>query len=177
MNSVLVVVVEHIWNGTCCSLLRLEISATTTEWPPYVFTVLSNSDVQHLSSLCCLPLFYIKAWELQDLNLSIYEAATMHAQLFLMFNYYLRSHTPVRWLVFELISPAGAGLMWEKNTVDWLISPGWNQQANRVIDITLKIMEHYLFLFSMVFLPRGDWLVMYMFIAQSTVLVFRSHAT
>ena len=56
------------------------------------FTVLSNSDVQHLSSLCCLPLFYIKAWELQDLNLSIYEAATMHAELFLMFTYYLRSH-------------------------------------------------------------------------------------
>ena len=42
---------------------------------------------------------------------------------------------PVRWLVFGLISPAGAGLLWEKNIVSWLISSGWNQQANRLIDI------------------------------------------
>ena len=36
----------------------------------------------------------------------------------------------VRWLVSGLISPAGADLLWEKSTVDWLISHGWNQQAN-----------------------------------------------
>jgi len=36
----------------------------------------------------------------------------------------------VRWLVSGLISSAGAGLLWEENTVGWLISPGWNQQAN-----------------------------------------------
>jgi len=54
--------------------------------------VLSNSGGQHLSHLCSLLLFYIRPWELQDRSLSIYEAATMHAQLFLMFNYYLRSH-------------------------------------------------------------------------------------
>ena len=44
---------------------------------------------------------------------------------------------PVRWLVSELISPADAGLLWEKNTVGWLISPGWNQQANRLSVVTL----------------------------------------
>ena len=37
---------------------------------------------------------------------------------------------PVRWLISGLISPAGAGLLWEENTIGWLISPGWNQQAN-----------------------------------------------
>ena len=36
----------------------------------------------------------------------------------------------VRWLVSGLISPAGTGLLWEENTVDWLISPAWNQQTN-----------------------------------------------
>ena len=40
---------------------------------------------------------------------------------------------PVRWLVSGLISPASAGLLWEENIVGWLISPGWNQQANRLI--------------------------------------------
>ena len=42
------------------------------------------------------------------------------------------SRQPVRWLVSGLTSPAGAGLLWEKNTVPWLISPDWNQQANRL---------------------------------------------
>jgi len=40
---------------------------------------------------------------------------------------------PVCWLVSELISSAGAGLLWEENTVGWLISPGWNQQTNMLI--------------------------------------------
>jgi len=40
---------------------------------------------------------------------------------------------PIRWLVSELISPAGVGLLWEKNTVGRLISHGWNQ-TNRVIE-------------------------------------------
>ena len=40
-------------------------------------------------------------------------------------------YRPVRWLVSRLINLAGAGLLWEENTVGWLISPGWNQQANR----------------------------------------------
>ena len=35
-----------------------------------------------------------------------------------------RDTRPVRLLVSELISTASAGLLWEKNTVDWLISPG-----------------------------------------------------
>ena len=34
---------------------------------------------------------------------------------------------------FWLISPAGAGLLWEKSTVGWLISFGWNQRANRLV--------------------------------------------
>ena len=38
----------------------------------------------------------------------------------------------VCWLVSGLISPAGAGLLWEENTVGWLISSGWDQQANRL---------------------------------------------
>ena len=39
---------------------------------------------------------------------------------------------PVRWLGSGLISPVGADLLWEKNTIPWLISPGWNQQTNRL---------------------------------------------
>ena len=39
---------------------------------------------------------------------------------------------PVRWLVYRLISSASAGLLWEENTVEWLISPAWNQQTNRL---------------------------------------------
>ena len=39
----------------------------------------------------------------------------------------------VRCLVSGLINPVDADLLWEKNTVGWLISPGWNQQTNRLI--------------------------------------------
>ena len=39
---------------------------------------------------------------------------------------------PVRWLVSRPISPADADLLWEKNTISWLISPGWNRRANRL---------------------------------------------
>ena len=46
---------------------------------------------------------------------------------------------PIRWLVSGLISPTGAGLLWEENTVPWLISLGWNQQANKLIDVNKLI--------------------------------------
>ena len=34
------------------------------------------------------------------------------------------------WCWFGLV---GAGFLWEKNTVGWLVWAGWNQQANRLI--------------------------------------------
>jgi len=51
----------------------------------------------------------------------------------ILYSFLLANIQPVRWLVSGLITLAGAGLLWEKNTVPWLISPGWNQQANRLI--------------------------------------------
>ena len=63
----------------------------------------------------------------------------------------------VRWLISGLIRSAGAGLLWEKNTVGWLISPGWNQQTNRLLiwSITPKpphIYETYSFYLQLLFL-------------------------
>jgi len=38
---------------------------------------------------------------------------------------------PIRWLVFDWFELTGAGLLWEKNIIDWLIWTSWNQQTNR----------------------------------------------
>ena len=37
-------------------------------------------------------------------------------------------------IVSGLISPADAGLLWEKNIVPWLISPDWNQPTNTHVE-------------------------------------------
>jgi len=37
---------------------------------------------------------------------------------------------PVRWLISRMISSTSASLLWEKNTVSWLISPNWNLHTN-----------------------------------------------
>ena len=37
---------------------------------------------------------------------------------------------PVRWLISRMISSTSASLLWEKNTVSWLISPSWNLRTN-----------------------------------------------
>ena len=52
---------------------------------------------------------------------------------------YCAVYEPVRRLVSGLISPACAGLLWEENTVSWLISPGWNKQANMLIHTRWKL--------------------------------------
>ena len=52
---------------------------------------------------------------------------------------------PVRWLVSRLISSAGAGLLWEENIVGCLISPGWNQQTNRLIMTKKQSIDHMMF--------------------------------
>ena len=36
---------------------------------------------------------------------------------------------------------AGAGLLWEENTVDWLIWAGWNQQANMPVCLKLQNIQ------------------------------------
>ena len=52
-------------------------------------------------------------------------------------------------VVSGLISQDGIGLLWEKNTVDWLISAGWNQQANMLMfseDLFVSIESWELYL-------------------------------
>ena len=35
---------------------------------------------------------------------------------------------------------ADAGFLWEKNTVDWLNKPSWNQQANMVFEVLKTLL-------------------------------------
>ena len=59
------------------------------------------------------------------------------------------NNRPVRWLISGLISLADAGLLWEKSTVGWLISPDWNQQANWLNIRTELVGAHCTATFSM----------------------------
>ena len=61
---------------------------------------------------------------------------------------------------------AGAGLLWEENTVDWLIYAGWNQQANGVIEVNslaspilLLYTEYYILRIAFVtYKYNGQWM-------------------
>jgi len=65
---------------------------------------------------------------------------------------------PVRWWVSGLISPAGAGLFWEKNTIDWLINLGWNQQTNMlIISIRVQCKKIFLAHLSSIVLVARTW--------------------
>ena len=83
--------------------------------------------------LYALVMYYVGYFKVEYRGRARHVGRIQNQQSWIPWLAYIYTHInnqTTRWLFSELINPAGASLLWEENIVGWLISPGWNQQAN-----------------------------------------------